>query len=662
MTGRQSVRVTWSGMAPGKPVFIQQCDNVAAVDPANFTPEDCSSGTTIMVPAGENASGSGSTGTGPANPDFRVAVGPNIESGLWGCSPVGTPTGTDVDGVTMYNPCLVRVMDTFVGNAANQFFVSLHFGANAAFTATAPPPVAAQGVPYAYRFAANGVPPPTFTVSSGTLPPGLALDTTSGVLSGLPTVTGTSTFRVSASNEVPSEAVSPPISITVTPPAPPVFTNAAPPVTMTVGTSYRYVFTADGSPSPTFTVTSGSPPAPMSLEATSGVLSGTPNVAGTFTFAVSASNGQGNAAISPPITIRVSSPLAFVAAAPPDTSVVGTPFTYAFAATGTPPPTYSVGSGALPPGLSLDPVTGILSGTPASYGLFSFTVIASNGVAIPVTTPLLTMNVLATPVFTASSPPTPATVDSFYAYTFAASGNPAPTFTVTAGTLPPGLALQASSGVLSGYPGTVGTFTFTVSASNGVGTAPSVPVTLASVPSNPAIRLSATAATFSPQAVGTTSGELVLSATATGASTVSIGRVAAGGPNAGDFAVLGNACDGRTLTPEQPTCSLSVAFAPTGVGPRTAVLTFIDSAGSQVVALSGIGSGTGDPARRALDLATDVPAGRAVQAAGYWIAGRDGGIFAYGSARFFGSTGSLALSRPIGALAPLLPGRGVGAP
>jgi hypothetical protein len=338
--------------------------------------------------------------------------------------------------------------------------------------------------------------------------------------------------------------------------------------------------------------------------------------------------------------------------------VVGTPFTYAFAATGTPPPTYSVGSGALPPGLSLDPVTGLLSGTPASYGLFSFTVIASNGVAIPVTTPLLTMNVLATPVFTASSPPTPATVDSFYAYTFAASGNPAPTFTVTAGTLPPGLALQASSGVLSGYPGTVGTFTFTVSASNGVGTAPSVPVTLASVPSNPAIRLSATAATFSPQAVGTTSGELVLSATATGASTVSIGRVAAGGPNAGDFAVLGNACDGRTLTPEQPTCSLSVAFAPTGVGPRTAVLTFIDSAGSQVVALSGIGSGTGDPARRALDLATDVPAGRAVQAAGYWIAGRDGGIFAYGSARFFGSTGSLALSRPIVGMAAAPDGLG----
>jgi len=73
------------------------------------------------------------------------------------------------------------------------------------------------------------------------------------------------------------------------------------------------------------------------------------------------------------------------------------------------------------------------------------------------------------PVFTADTPPTSATVGTPYSYTFQASGNPAPTFAVASGTLPPGLGLASGTGVLSGTPTTAGSFTFTVSASNGVG-------------------------------------------------------------------------------------------------------------------------------------------------------------------------------------------------
>ncbi|MCE4267311.1 YncE family protein, partial [Rhodococcus globerulus] len=67
------------------------------------------------------------------------------------------------------------------------------------------------------------------------------------------------------------------------------------------------------------------------------------------------------------------------------------------------------------------------------------------------------------------TPPTGA-VNTPYTHTFTVTGQPAPTVTVTGGTLPDGLELSAA-GVLSGTPTTAGSFTFSVTASNGFGTA-----------------------------------------------------------------------------------------------------------------------------------------------------------------------------------------------
>lgn len=71
------------------------------------------------------------------------------------------------------------------------------------------------------------------------------------------------------------------------------------------------------------------------------------------------------------------------------------------------------------------------------------------------------------PTITSGLPPQ-GTTKTAYSHTFTATGVPAPTFNVTAGTLPPGLFLQ-SSGLLAGTPTTAGTFSgITVTASNGV--------------------------------------------------------------------------------------------------------------------------------------------------------------------------------------------------
>ena len=74
----------------------------------------------------------------------------------------------------------------------------------------------------------------------------------------------------------------------------------------------------------------------------------------------------------------------------------------------------------------------------------------------------------AAPVFTASTPPATATVGAAYTYTFTASGDPAPTFSIASGALPAGLSLNTTNGVLSGTPTAAGAATFTVAAANGV--------------------------------------------------------------------------------------------------------------------------------------------------------------------------------------------------
>lgn len=67
------------------------------------------------------------------------------------------------------------------------------------FTADSPPNTVQAGVPVSYTFAASGTPAATFAVSAGDLPAGLSLSA-AGVLSGTSTVTGLSSFTVTASN------------------------------------------------------------------------------------------------------------------------------------------------------------------------------------------------------------------------------------------------------------------------------------------------------------------------------------------------------------------------------------------------------------------------------------------------------------------------------
>jgi flagellar hook assembly protein FlgD/PKD repeat protein len=253
----------------------------------------------------------------------------------------------------------------------------------------------------------------------------------------------------------------------------PTITSGAPPVTATVGAAYQFAFAGTGSPLPTYTISGGQLPAGLTLSA-AGLLSGTPTESGTFTFSVSASNSVGNADAGP-FAVVVDRAPAFTSGAPGDTAKVGAAYLFSFAADGSPAPTFALGGGALPPGLTLDS-SGGLAGTPTQAGTFTFSVSAANSVATTTAGPY-TLNITQGPAFTSGEPAATGTVGVPFGFAFAATGTPAPTFTIVDGALPDGLKLDGT-GALSGTPTTTGTFTFSVKASNSAGTATAGPFQL----------------------------------------------------------------------------------------------------------------------------------------------------------------------------------------
>ena len=175
------------------------------------------------------------------------------------------------------------------------------------------------------------------------------------------------------------------------------FTAQSPPSATTIGESFSYRFETAGDPAPTFTIGTGSLPAGLNLNPTSGLLSGTPTAIGTFSFTVNALN-FGSPVSTPPISVSVLATVpVFTADNPPASVQLGTSYNYRFTASGDPAPTYTIGAGALPAGLHLDGITGGLSGTPTAIGSSTFTVIASNG-STPTSSASATITVVPVPV------------------------------------------------------------------------------------------------------------------------------------------------------------------------------------------------------------------------------------------------------------------------
>lgn len=309
----------------------------------------------------------------------------------------------------------------------------------------------------AITFSSNGIPSANFTVSSGSLPDGLALNSSTGALTGTATTAGAYAFTLRMTNARGSFEKS--YSGSVTNGAPSTFSPSTLP-SIAATDAVNVQISADGNPAPTFSIQSGSLPTGLNLSST-GLLSGSTTDTGAYSFTVRATNSVSDLDITYSGTVSAKAP---VAIAP--SSLGNLYMTQAVNATiasiAYPAVSLSISVGALPTGLSFDPATGVISGTPTTVGAYSFTIDAtqtSSGTTISRTYSGVVRSGSITSITPASLSDIPGGIA--YSQQLESDSYPAASFVIQSGSLPAGLSLS-SGGLISGIPNTSGSFSFTV--------------------------------------------------------------------------------------------------------------------------------------------------------------------------------------------------------
>jgi len=381
--------------------------------------------------------------------------------------------------VCLYSSCATATANTS-GNSKP------HKGSTLTVTTSSLPPALLAGSYSAVLSATGGTSPYCWSLKSGSLPAGLTLNS-GGQISGVPPQTGTYSFTAQVQDSSsPRQTASQFLIVTVVA----VYTASSTPVSVTttrlttgsVGITYNTTLAASGGTSPYFwAIGSGALPPGLSLNSSTGQISGTPTLSGTASFIVQVTDSSStpqtaSQALSITVTATVT-PLSITTSSIASAQQ-GTAYSATLAASGgTTPYSWSIKAGTLPAGLILNS-SGQISGTPSMSGTFSFTAMVTDS-TMP--TPLtaakvfsITVTAAVTPVQITTTSIPAGQVAVVYSRMLGATGGTTPyNWSMSSGALPAGLTLSASTGTISGVPTTAGIASFMVQvkdAANNTGT------------------------------------------------------------------------------------------------------------------------------------------------------------------------------------------------
>jgi putative Ig domain-containing protein len=239
--------------------------------------------------------------------------------------------------------------------------------------------------------AAGGKTPYSWSLAGGSLPAGLTLYA-SGKITGTPTVVGTSTFTVKVTDSsAPKNTATHTVTITVVPMA--ITTASLPDGLVQKAYSSQTLKAAGGKGTLAWSIGSGSLPTGMKISP-SGTISGTPTVTGSFTFTVKVVDSSTPKNSATKTYTVVIAPMTITTTTLPAGKVKSSYSQPIKVVGGKTPYTWSISSGALPPGLRLavGGGGGSIYGTPTTAGSYTFTIhVADKGTPTNTASQVLTI-------------------------------------------------------------------------------------------------------------------------------------------------------------------------------------------------------------------------------------------------------------------------------
>jgi hypothetical protein len=398
-------------------------------------------------------------------------------------SATGLPPGVTLDGTTGRISGTLTTAGTF-NVTATVSDGALNASRTFVWTVTAPnqAPTLAQpgnqsgtvGQTVALQLAGADANGDVLTYSATGLPPGAALSTTTGLISGTLTTAGTFNVTATVSDAALSASTSFTWTVAAAPPA-----NQAPTLTQpgnrssTVGQAIALQLVGADANGDALTYSATGLPPGLIVDGASGLISGTLTTAGTFNVTATVSDGELNASRGFTWVVAPAPPANQAPTLMPPgnrSSTVGQ--TIALQLFGADPNgdalTYS--ATGLPPGVTLGSATGSITGTLTTSGTFSVTVTVSDGALS--TSGAFTWTVTDAPL--PNQPPTLTppgnrsnTVGQTVALQLLGADSNGDVLTYSATGLPPGLTLGGGTGLISGTLTTPGTFAVTATVSDG---------------------------------------------------------------------------------------------------------------------------------------------------------------------------------------------------